>query len=87
VSEVQAPGDQAAAECATTFAGTVHDRPFQIDIPLLGPPGSPEGLFHTEGDLGWRQGSGTFTYTSEDPEGNPCTTGALDWTIERVVQP
>jgi hypothetical protein len=59
------------------------DRPFRIDIAGLG---GGDILFHTEGNLGWRQGQGTLTHTAKDSDGNPCTTGELDWTVERVVQ-
>jgi hypothetical protein len=63
------------------------DRPLEIDVPSLGPPGSPQLLFHTEGMLGWRLGSGTFTYTKTDAGGDNCTTGELDWAVQRVVPP
>lgn len=59
------------------------DRPFVIDIPILGGNG---GLFHTEGQIGWRVGDGVFVYTTENSDGDACTTGDLPWTVERVTR-
>ena len=59
------------------------DRPFRIDLAL----GGDRVLIETHGDLGWRRGQGTFSYSFEQNNGNLCTSGELDWTVERVVEP
>ena len=54
------------------------DRPFHFDRRAFG----GNGLFQTEGQIGWRFGEGTFVFNGED-HGDACTSGELSWTVER----
>ena len=54
------------------------DRPFHFDRHAFG----GDGLFHAEGQIGWRNGEGTFVFNGQD-DGDTCTSGELTWTVER----
>ena len=54
------------------------DRPFHLDSR----GGGGDRVFHTEGQIGWRYGEGTFVFTGQD-RGDACTSGELSWAVER----